>query len=122
MSMGFMWMDLLDGREDMLPGLMTSTSLALLMFNRYPASLFVGDTFTTYGVVGYRVDDVYASMRFRDGRHDAPQGVNFLFSLPQLVGLPPCLCDIVFPGWDAERDVLVPPGPGTPLNNLLSTY
>ena len=118
MSMGFTWMDLLDGREDMLPGLMTSTSLALLMFNRYPASLFVGDTFTTYGGLAIAWMTFTRRCYFATAVMMLPQGVNFLFSLPQLVGLAPCPRHRL-PGWDAERDVLVPSGPGTLLNKLL---
>lgn len=118
MSMGFMWMDLLDGREDILPGLLTSTSLALLMFNRYPASLFVGDTFTTYGGLAIAWMTFTRRCYFATAIMMLPQGVNFLFSLPQLVGLAPCPRHRL-PGWDAERDVLVPSGPGTLLNKLL---
>ena len=117
MSMGFMWMDLLDGREDMLPGLMTSTSLALLMFNRYPASLFVGDTFTTYGGLAIAWMTFTRRCYFATAVMMLPRAL--IFSSPfRSSSVSHRVRDIVFPG-GTPRETLVPSGPGTLLNKLL---
>lgn len=118
MSMAFMCMDILDGRQDVLPTLMTSTSLALFWFNMYPASVFVGDTFTTYGGLAI------AWMTFTRRCYAAttimmiPQGLNLLLSLPQLLGFKKCPRHRL-PAWNQETDMLESSGHGTLLNALL---
>ena len=65
-------------------------SLALWVFNRYPARVFVGDTYcylagtvlAVAGILGHCSKTVLLFM--------LPQVLNFVYSLPQLVRLVPC--------------------------------
>lgn len=84
-----------------------STTLALLRYNWYPASVFVGDTFcyfagTTFAVVGILGHFSKTMLLFF-----IPQVINFLFSCPQLFHLIPCPRHRL-PRFDKERNVVVP--------------
>ena len=118
MSLGFMCIDIIDGRIDILPGLIVSTSMALLWYNRYPAKIFVCDTFTTYGGLAIAwmtfTRRSYVSTAFMM----IPQGVNFILSLPQLLGYRPCPQHRL-PAWNPDKDVLQSSGHGTLLNLIL---
>ena len=67
-----------------------AVSLALYKFNKYPAEVFVGDTYcylagmtiAASGIIGQTSKTVLLFM--------LPQVVNFLYSIPQLFGLIPC--------------------------------
>ena len=67
-----------------------ATSLALLYYNWYPSRVFVGDTFTltagavlaAAGTLGHYCEMTLLFM--------LPELINFVFSLPQLVGIIPC--------------------------------
>jgi len=67
-----------------------AASIALYRYNRYPAEVFVGDTYcylagmtiAASGIVGQSSKTVLLFM--------IPQVVNFLYSTPQLFGLIPC--------------------------------
>lgn len=67
-----------------------ATSLALWMFNKYPARVFVGDTFCylsgmTFAVVGILGHFSKTLLLFF-----IPQIINFLYSVPQLFHFVPC--------------------------------
>ena len=93
-------------------------SVALYRYNRYPASVFVGDTFcylsgmtlAASGVIGHCTKTVLLFM--------LPQVVNFLYSLPQLLKVIPCprhrlpvyladqdLVGVSFTDWIGEDDL-----------------
>ena len=67
-----------------------TTSLALLYYNWYPSRVFVGDTFTltagavlaTAGTLGHYCEMTLLFM--------LPELLNFILSLPQLIGIIPC--------------------------------
>ncbi|CAH1451728.1 unnamed protein product [Lactuca virosa] len=67
-----------------------ATSLALLSYNWYPSSVFVGDTYTYFagmtmavvGILGHYSETLLIFF--------LPQIINFLLSLPQLAGIIPC--------------------------------
>ncbi|KAH0785638.1 UDP-N-acetylglucosamine--dolichyl-phosphate N-acetylglucosaminephosphotransferase-like [Histomonas meleagridis] len=67
-----------------------ATTFALLYFNWYPSRVFVGDTFTltagsviaAAGIIGHFAEMTLLFM--------LPQLINFVFSLPQLIGIIKC--------------------------------
>jgi UDP-N-acetylglucosamine--dolichyl-phosphate N-acetylglucosaminephosphotransferase len=67
-----------------------AASLALYQYNKYPAEVFVGDTYcylagmtiAASGIIGQSSKTVLLFM--------APQVLNFLYSIPQLFGIIPC--------------------------------
>lgn len=67
-----------------------ATTYALLFFNWYPSKVFVGDTFTltagaiiaTAGIMGHFAEMTLLFM--------IPQVINFVMSLPQILGFVPC--------------------------------
>jgi UDP-N-acetylglucosamine--dolichyl-phosphate N-acetylglucosaminephosphotransferase len=66
------------------------TTLALLKHNRFPSHVFVGDTFCycagmTFAVVGILGHFSKTMMMFF-----IPQLLNFIFSIPQLLGIVHC--------------------------------
>lgn len=69
---------------------LATTSFALLVFNWYPAQVFVGDTFTYFagmtiavaGILGHFSEILLIFL--------IPQVFNFLYSVPQLFHLVPC--------------------------------
>ncbi len=66
------------------------TSLALYAFNKFPSRVFVGDTYTYFagmviGVAGILGHSSKIILLFF-----IPQLLNFIISLPQLVGIVPC--------------------------------
>ena len=118
MSMSFMCMDILDGRQDIFPGLITSTSIALFWFNCYPARIFVGDTFTTYGGCAIAWMTFTRRCYITTAVMMIPQGVNFMLSLPQLFGYKHCPRHRL-PRWNQSLDMLETSGNGTLLNWIL---
>jgi len=66
------------------------TSLALLRSNWYPASVFVGDTFTNYAGMALAVVAILGHFPVMLLLLMLPQLVNFLVSIPQLFKLRPC--------------------------------
>jgi UDP-N-acetylglucosamine--dolichyl-phosphate N-acetylglucosaminephosphotransferase len=73
----------------MMMPLMGATA-GLLVFNWYPARVFVGDTFTYFagmaiavaGILGHQTETLLLFL--------IPQVFNFVYSVPQLFGLVPC--------------------------------
>ena len=72
----------------MLP--FASTTLALLRSNWYPATVFVGDTFTNYAGMALAVVAILGHFPLMLLLLMLPQLLNFLISVPQLFKLAPC--------------------------------
>jgi len=72
----------------MLP--FAATTLALLRSNWFPARVFVGDTFTNYAGMTLAVVAILGHFPIMLMLLMVPQLLNFLLSIPQLVGLRPC--------------------------------
>lgn len=67
-----------------------ATSSALLCYNWYPSSVFVGDTYTYFAGMTMAVVGILGHFSETLLIFFAPQVLNFLLSLPQLAGLIPC--------------------------------
>lgn len=67
-----------------------AASLALLQFNKYPAKVFVGDVYTYFAGCSYVVSAVCGDYLIFSGILYFMQMINFLLSIPQLVGWIPC--------------------------------
>lgn len=100
----------------MLP--LAAVSLALLLFNWYPSSVFVGDTFTYFagctiavaGILGHFSETLLLFL--------IPQVLNFVYSLPQLFGIVFCPRHRL-PVFDPRTGLLTPkPQPDWNLVNL----
>lgn len=66
------------------------TSLALLYYNWYPASAFVGDTFCYFSGMTFAVVGILGHFSKTMLLFFIPQIINFLFSCPQLFHFVPC--------------------------------
>eukprot|EP00823_Brevimastigomonas_motovehiculus_P009526 TRINITY_DN9202_c0_g1_i1.p1 TRINITY_DN9202_c0_g1~~TRINITY_DN9202_c0_g1_i1.p1 ORF type:complete len:415 (+),score=53.93 TRINITY_DN9202_c0_g1_i1:127-1371(+) len=64
-------------------------TLALLKFNWFPASVFVGDTYTYFAGMTFAVAGILGHFSKTLMLFFAPQIINFLYSLPQLIGIYP---------------------------------
>ncbi|UYV62906.1 DPAGT1 [Cordylochernes scorpioides] len=67
-----------------------ATSLALFHYNRYPARMFVGDTFCYFAGMTFSVVGILGHFSKTMMLFFLPQIFNFVFSLPQLFHLVPC--------------------------------
>ncbi|KAL1230087.1 UDP-N-acetylglucosamine--dolichyl-phosphate N-acetylglucosaminephosphotransferase [Trichinella pseudospiralis] len=67
-----------------------ATSLVLLRFNWYPASVFVGDTFCYFSGMLFAVVGILGHFSKTLMLLFLPQIFNFIFSLPQLFRIIPC--------------------------------
>ncbi|XP_062117901.1 uncharacterized protein LOC133831558 [Humulus lupulus] len=67
-----------------------ATSLALLSYNWYPSSVFVGDTYTYFAGMTMAVAGILGHFSETLLIFFLPQVLNFLLSLPQLAGFIPC--------------------------------
>ncbi|KAK3008319.1 hypothetical protein RJ639_014423, partial [Escallonia herrerae] len=67
-----------------------ATSLALLSYNWYPSSVFVGDTYTYFAGMTMAVVGILGHFSETLLLFFIPQVLNFLLSLPQLSGYIPC--------------------------------
>jgi len=65
-------------------------SLALLMHNWYPASVFVGDTYCYFAGMVFAVDGILGHFSKTLMLLLIPQAFNFVYSAPQLFHLVPC--------------------------------
>ncbi|KAL0228069.1 hypothetical protein RCL1_004212 [Eukaryota sp. TZLM3-RCL] len=65
-------------------------SLGLLYHNKYPSKVFVGDSFTYFAGITLGVSAILGRMTKLLLLLFIPQLLNFLYSLPQLVGIVPC--------------------------------
>nr|SVE75176.1 EOG090X07N9 [Daphnia dolichocephala] len=66
------------------------TSLALYQFNKYPAQVFVGDTFCYFSGMTIAVVAILGHFSKTALLFFIPQIANFIFSLPQLFHILPC--------------------------------
>ncbi|KAJ9556335.1 hypothetical protein OSB04_010949 [Centaurea solstitialis] len=98
-----------------------ATSLALLSYNWYPSSVFVGDTYTYFagmtmavvGILGHYSETLLIFF--------LPQIINFLLSLPQLAGIIPCPRHRL-PRFDPQTGLLTGTKDGTLVNVSLRIF
>ncbi|KAJ0695316.1 putative UDP-N-acetylglucosamine--dolichyl-phosphate N-acetylglucosaminephosphotransferase [Helianthus annuus] len=98
-----------------------ATSLALLSYNWYPSSVFVGDTYTYFsgmtmavvGILGHYSETLLIFF--------LPQIINFLLSLPQLAGIIPCPRHRL-PRFDPQTGLLTGTNDGTLVNVSLRLF
>ena len=64
--------------------------LALLKHNRYPSKVFVGDTFCYFAGMSFATGGIIGHYSKTMMLFFVPQIVNFLLSIPQLIGIYPC--------------------------------
>nr|XP_023879866.1 UDP-N-acetylglucosamine--dolichyl-phosphate N-acetylglucosaminephosphotransferase-like [Quercus suber] len=95
-----------------------ATSLALLSFNWYPSSVFVGDTYTYFAGMTMAVVGILGHFSETLLVFFAPQVLNFLLSLPQLSGLVPCPRHRL-PRFDPKTGLLTGTNDGTLVNFTL---
>eukprot|EP00703_Trepomonas_sp_PC1_P001979 JAP94627.1 UDP-N-acetylglucosamine-dolichyl-phosphate N-acetylglucosaminephosphotransferase [Trepomonas sp. PC1] len=67
-----------------------SASLALFKFNKFPAKVFVGDVYTYLAGCCYVISAVCGNYLIVSGFLYFMQMINFIISIPQLVGWVPC--------------------------------
>ena len=65
-------------------------SLALFFHNKYPAKVFVGDTYCYFAGMIFAVDGILGHFSKTLWLLFIPQAFNFAYSCPQLFGLVPC--------------------------------
>ncbi|TRY74710.1 hypothetical protein TCAL_09186 [Tigriopus californicus] len=80
-----------------------ATSLPLLFYNWYPASMFVGDTFCYYSGMTLAVVAILGHFSKTLLLFFMPQIFNFLYSVPQLFHMVPCPRHRL-PAFNAETD------------------
>ncbi|XP_074276790.1 uncharacterized protein LOC141600454 [Silene latifolia] len=95
-----------------------ATSLALLSFNWYPSSVFVGDTYTYFAGMTMAVVGILGHFSETLLIFFAPQVLNFLLSLPQLAGIIPCPRHRL-PRFDPQTGLLTGTNDGTLVNFTL---
>eukprot|EP00793_Prasinoderma_coloniale_P003079 PRCOL_00006546-RA len=92
-----------------LMGPFYAATAALLLFNWYPSTVFVGDTYTYFAGMTFAVAGVLGHFSETLLVFFAPQVVNFLYSLPQLMKLPGFPCPRHrLPSFDVKTGVLRP--------------
>lgn len=69
---------------------LVATTLALLVFNWFPAKVFVGDTFTYFAGMTLAVAGILGHFSETLLLFFIPQIINFVYSLPQLFKFVPC--------------------------------
>lgn len=67
-----------------------ATSLALYRFNKYPAKVFVGDTFCYFAGMTFACSAILGHFSKAMLLFFIPQVINFLYSVPQLFKFIPC--------------------------------
>jgi len=67
-----------------------ATSLALSYYNWYPAKVFVGDTFCYFAGMTFAMSAILAHFSEILLLFFIPQLINFIYSIPQLIGIVPC--------------------------------
>ncbi|KAJ8565100.1 hypothetical protein K7X08_001560 [Anisodus acutangulus] len=97
---------------------MLATSLALLSYNWYPSSVFVGDTFTYFAGMTMAVAGILGHFSETLLIFFLPQVLNFLLSLPQLAGIIPCPRHRL-PKFDPQTGLLTGTNDGTLVNFFL---
>nr|GMD06309.1 UDP-N-acetylglucosamine--dolichyl-phosphate N-acetylglucosaminephosphotransferase-like [Ipomoea batatas] len=97
---------------------LVGTSLALLSYNWYPSSVFVGDTFTYFAGMTMAVAGILGHFSETLLIFFTPQVLNFLLSLPQLAGIIPCPRHRL-PKFDPQTGLLTGTNDGTLVNFFL---
>jgi len=67
-----------------------AVTLGLLIYNWYPSQVFVGDTFTYFAGMTFAVCVILGHFSKTLLVFFIPQIINFLYSIPQLIGIVPC--------------------------------
>ncbi|GJQ12081.1 hypothetical protein GpartN1_g3872.t1 [Galdieria partita] len=67
-----------------------ATSLALAYYNWYPSKVFVGDTFCYFSGMTFAMAAILAHFSEILLLFFIPQLINFIYSIPQLIGIVPC--------------------------------
>ncbi|KAI3446516.1 hypothetical protein Pfo_003181 [Paulownia fortunei] len=98
-----------------------ATSLALLSYNWYPSSVFVGDTYTYFAGMTMAVVGILGHFSETLLIFFAPQVLNFLLSLPQLAGIVPCPRHRL-PRFDPQSGLLTGTNDGTLVNLFLRQF
>lgn len=98
-----------------------ATSLALLSFNWYPSSVFVGDTYTYFAGMTMAVIGILGHFSETLLIFFTPQVLNFLLSLPQLAGIIPCPRHRL-PRFDPKTGLLTGTSDGTLVNLFLRQF
>ncbi|KAL5546438.1 hypothetical protein UlMin_006125 [Ulmus minor] len=98
-----------------------ATSLALLSYNWYPSSVFVGDTYTYFAGMTMAVVGILGHFSETLLIFFAPQVLNFLLSLPQLAGIVPCPRHRL-PRFDPQTGLLTGTNDGTLVNFFLRQF
>ncbi|XP_051143151.1 uncharacterized protein LOC127259676 [Andrographis paniculata] len=98
-----------------------ATSLALLSYNWYPSSVFVGDTYTYFAGMTMAVVGILGHFSETLLIFFAPQVLNFLLSLPQLAGIIPCPRHRL-PRFDPQSGLLTGTNDGTLVNLFLRQF
>ena len=65
-------------------------SLALFIFNKYPSKVFIGDTYCYFAGMTFASAGILGHFSKTLLLFFIPQILNFLYSLPQLIGIYPC--------------------------------
>ena len=67
-----------------------SCSLALFLFNKFPSEVFIGDTYCYFAGMTFACAGILGHFSKTLLFFFIPQILNFLYSLPQLIGIIPC--------------------------------
>eukprot|EP00257_Ricinus_communis_P021864 XP_015581436.1 UDP-N-acetylglucosamine--dolichyl-phosphate N-acetylglucosaminephosphotransferase [Ricinus communis] len=98
-----------------------ATSMALLSYNWYPSSVFVGDTFTYFAGMTMAVVGILGHFSETLLIFFLPQVINFLLSLPQLSGYVYCPRHRL-PRFDPQTGLLTGTNDGTLVNVYLRLF
>ncbi|CAA7057181.1 unnamed protein product [Microthlaspi erraticum] len=98
-----------------------ATSLALLAYNWYPSSVFVGDTYTVFAGMTMAVVGILGHFSETLLIFFLPQVLNFLLSLPQLAGIVKCPRHRL-PRFDPATGLLTGTKDGTLVNVYLRLF
>ncbi|KAJ8763708.1 hypothetical protein K2173_003490 [Erythroxylum novogranatense] len=98
-----------------------ATSLALLAYNWYPSSVFVGDTFTYFAGMTMAVVGILGHFSETLLIFFLPQVINFLLSVPQLFGVIHCPRHRL-PRFDPRTGLLTGTNDGTLVNVYLRMF
>ncbi|KAH7667073.1 Glycosyl transferase family 4 protein [Dioscorea alata] len=98
-----------------------TTSLALLSFNWYPSSVFVGDTYTYFAGMAMAVVGILGHFSETLLLFFLPQVLNFLYSCPQLFKIIPCPRHRL-PRFDPQTGLLTGTKDGTLVNLFLRLF
>ncbi|XP_042384553.1 UDP-N-acetylglucosamine--dolichyl-phosphate N-acetylglucosaminephosphotransferase-like [Zingiber officinale] len=98
-----------------------TSSLALLSYNWYPSSVFVGDTYTYFAGMALAVVGILGHFSETLLLFFLPQVLNFLYSCPQLLKIIPCPRHRL-PKFDPRTGLLTGTKDGTLVNLFLRLF